>query len=64
MPEEKVYAIAHLQARSDTRDELKALLTSFLEPIGQESGCIRFELMRIETCQRKSRFFQGWRNAG
>jgi hypothetical protein len=29
MSEEKVYPIAHSQVRSDTRDEVKALLTSY-----------------------------------
>jgi hypothetical protein len=29
MSEKKVYPIAHSQVRSDTRDEVKALLTSY-----------------------------------
>ena len=46
MSQEHIRAIAHLNARLEKTEELRALLTSLLEPTPQERGCVHFELQR------------------
>ena len=46
MSKEHIRAIARLDARPEKTEELRALLTSLLEPTHQERGCVRFELMQ------------------
>jgi quinol monooxygenase YgiN len=61
MPQERVHAVAHLQARPDKTEELHAQLTSLLEPTRQESGCIRFELLEKRETPTEFAIVSEWR---
>ncbi|HYY27078.1 MAG TPA: putative quinol monooxygenase [Chthoniobacterales bacterium] len=62
MPQASVHAIAHLHARPEKTEELKALLTSLLEPTHQETGCIRFELMQNRVSPTEFSIVSEWHN--
>jgi quinol monooxygenase YgiN len=61
MSEEHIRAIAHLDARLEKTEEVRALLTSLLEPRRQERGCIRFELQQNRDSPTEFAVVSEWR---
>jgi len=61
MSKEHIRAIARLDARSEKTEELRALLTSLLEPTCQERGCVRFELMQNRDFPTEFAVASEWR---
>jgi quinol monooxygenase YgiN len=39
-----IRVVAHATARPETREEIRSILTGFLEPTRAEEGCIEYEL--------------------
>ncbi len=61
MSKEHIRAIAHLDARPGKTEELRALLTSLLEPTRQERGCVRFELQQNRDFPTEFAIVSEWR---
>ena len=62
MSPDHIHAIAHLRARLEEIEELKAMLTSLLEPTRQEPGCIRFVLTQSREAPAEFAVVSEWRN--
>ncbi len=61
MSKERLRAIAHLDARPEKTEELRALLTSLLEPTRRERGCVRFELQQNRDVPTEFAIVSEWR---
>jgi quinol monooxygenase YgiN len=60
---DNIHAIARLEARPDTKEELLSLLKSLLEPTRREPGCIRFELWQSRVTPTDFVVVSLWENA-
>ena len=62
MPEETLKVIARIQARPEKIEEMRALLTSLIEPTRAEPGCLRYELLHNLTDPTDFTFVEEWRD--
>jgi quinol monooxygenase YgiN len=53
--------IAFLQGKPEKRDELLAILRSFVKPTRAEAGCVEYHLHISEDDPNKFIFYENWR---
>lgn len=55
-----IHVVARLTARPETVAELQALLLGLIEPTRQESGCLRYTLLRNTADPTDFTFVEEW----
>ena len=55
---------AHLTARADAVDDVRAVLEGFIAPTREEDGCIQYELHQNTADPCDFTFIEAWRSAG
>ena len=62
MAEETLRVIAHIRARPEKIEEMRALLTGLVQPTRAESGCLRYELLHNAADPTDFTFVEEWRD--
>ena len=62
MDKKSVVVFAGFKAKENKADELKAELTSLVEPTRTEEGCLRYELHRDSGEPGSFMFYEVWRS--
>ncbi len=62
MVEETLKVIARIKARPEMIEEMRALLSSLIEPTRAEPGCLRYELLHNTADPSDFAFVEGWRD--
>lgn len=57
-----LHVLATFVARPDTREQLVPLLTSLVEPIRQDAGCLRCDLVVNNDDETELVFIEEWTN--
>ena len=52
--------VAHITARPETVDAVRAILVGFIEPTRQEAGCISYQLLLNNADPTDFTFFEEW----
>jgi quinol monooxygenase YgiN len=55
-----VHVVAHFNARPDTAEAVRELITGFIQPTRKESGCITYILVRNDTDPLEFTFIEEW----
>jgi quinol monooxygenase YgiN len=62
MAEETLKVIAHIRARPEKIEEMRAMLTGLVEPTRAEAGCLRYELLHNTADPTDFTFVEEWRD--
>ena len=54
--------VAHIRAKKEKQEELKAVLTALVAPTRKETGCIRYQLYRNVQDPQDFTFVEEWVN--
>ena len=62
MAEETLKVIAHIRARPEKIEEMRAMLAGLVGPTRAESGCLRYDLLHNLTDPTDFTFVEEWRD--
>jgi quinol monooxygenase YgiN len=62
MAEQTLRVIAHIRARADKAEEMRALLAGLIAPTRAEPGCLRYELLHSLNDPSDFTFDEEWQD--
>jgi quinol monooxygenase YgiN len=63
MGENRLRVVAHIRAKPETVDEVRALLSGLVDPTRREPGCITYDLLQNHEDPTDFTFVEEWTGA-